>query len=77
MQLKKIIIGSEAKEDLYYVNSIDAIAGKGLEGDRYFFGNGTFNRPQFDQNVRGCIYGNIVFSIDFASWGSEGYVHVA
>jgi MOSC domain-containing protein YiiM len=52
MQLKKIIIGSHASEPLHYVDTIKAIQGKGLEGDRYFYKRGTFNKPQLDQNAR-------------------------
>ena len=52
MTLHHIIIGSEAKKPLHYVKTINAIEGKGLEGDRYFYGRGTFNKPQLSQNVR-------------------------
>ena len=52
MKLHAIIIGSEAKKPLHYVNTIYAVKGKGLEGDRYFYGQGTFNKAQLSQNVR-------------------------
>lgn len=52
MQLKKIIIGSHASKPLHYVDSIQAIKSKGLEGDRYYYKRGTFNKPQLDQNAR-------------------------
>lgn len=52
MTLHAIIIGEKAKEPLHYVESVQAVKGKGLEGDRYFFGQGTFNKPQLSQNVR-------------------------
>jgi len=52
MQLKKIIIGAYASQPLHYVDSIKAIAGKGLEGDRYYYKRGTFNKPQLNQNAR-------------------------
>ncbi len=52
MTLQAIIIGEKAKEPLHYVESIRAIKGKGLEGDRYFYGQGTFNKPQLSQDVR-------------------------
>jgi len=52
MQLKKIIIGSHASQPLHYIDSIKAIEGKGLEGDRYFYKRGTFNKAQLDQNAR-------------------------
>lgn len=52
MTLHAIIIGEKAKEPLHYVEHIHAVKGKGLEGDRYFYGKGTFNKPQLDQTVR-------------------------
>lgn len=52
MTLHAIIIGEKAKETLHYVESVQAVKGKGLEGDRYFYGQGTFNKPQLSQNVR-------------------------
>jgi len=52
MILHAIIIGEKAKETLHYVDTIHAIKAKGLEGDRYFYGQGTFNKPQLSQHVR-------------------------
>ena len=52
MTLHAIIIGEKAKEPLHYVKSIRALKGKGFEGDRYFYGKGTFNKPQLSQDVR-------------------------
>ena len=52
MTLHAIIIGEKAKEPLHYVESVQAVKGKGLEGDRYFYGQGTFNKPQLSQDVR-------------------------
>ena len=52
MTLHAIIIGEKAKEPLHYVGSVHAFQGKGLEGDRYFYGQGTFNKPQLSQDVR-------------------------
>jgi MOSC domain-containing protein YiiM len=52
MTLHAIIIGEKAKEPLHYVDSVRAVQGKGLEGDRYFYGQGTFNKPQLSQDVR-------------------------
>ena len=52
MTLHAIIIGEKAKEPLHYVKSVRATKGKGLEGDRYFYGQGTFNKPQLSQDVR-------------------------
>ena len=50
--LKKIIIGREAKKPLHYVSKAIVIQGKGIEGDRYFYAEGTFNKPQLSQSVR-------------------------
>jgi hypothetical protein len=47
-----LLIGSEAKQPLKSVPSVEAVAGKGLVGDRYYFGRGSFNAPQFDPHVR-------------------------
>lgn len=52
MTLHAIIIGEKAKEPLKYVQSVRAVKSKGLEGDRYFHGQGTFNKPQLSQDVR-------------------------
>ena len=52
MTLHAIILGKKAKEPLHYVDSVQAVEGKGLEGDRYFYKQGTFNKPQLSQNVR-------------------------
>jgi len=52
MKLHAIIIGEKAKAHLHYVESVRAIKGKGLKGDRYFYGQGTFNKPQLSQDVR-------------------------
>ena len=52
MTLHAIIIGEKAKEPLHYVDNVHAVQGKGLEGDRYFYGQGTFNKPQLSQDVR-------------------------
>jgi len=52
MTLHAIIIGEKAKEPLHYVDTVRAVQGKGLEGDRYFYKQGTFNKPQLSQDVR-------------------------
>ncbi len=52
MKLTHIIIGKEARKPLNYLQSVEAVKGKGLDGDRYFYGQGTFNKPQLDQSVR-------------------------
>ena len=52
MTLHSIIVGEKAKEPLHYIQSVKAVKGKGLEGDRYFYKQGTFNKPQLSQDVR-------------------------
>ncbi len=52
MTLHAIIIGGKAKEPLHYIQQVNAVEGKGLEGDRYFYKQGTFNKPQLSQDVR-------------------------
>ncbi|MCH9741330.1 MAG: MOSC domain-containing protein [Epsilonproteobacteria bacterium] len=52
MELHAIIIGRNAKLPLLYQKSVEVVAGKGIVGDRYYYGEDTFNKPQFSQNVR-------------------------
>ena len=52
MILHAIILGEKAKAPLHYIETVEAIEGKGLKGDRYFYKQGTFNKPQLSQNVR-------------------------
>lgn len=52
MYLHSIIIGKNAKKPLVFVENVLAIKGKGLQGDRYFYQKGTFNKPQLSQTVR-------------------------
>jgi len=52
MKLHSIIIGEKAKKPLHYVDTVRAVQGRGLEGDRYFYKQGTFNKPQLSQDVR-------------------------
>ncbi len=52
MTLHAIIIGENAKVPLHYVDQVNAVEGRGLEGDRYFYKRGTFNKPQLSQDVR-------------------------
>jgi len=37
VQLKHIIIGKNAKEKLYYVNSAEVVKDLGIVGDRYYY----------------------------------------
>lgn len=50
-RLEKIIIGP-AREALYYVESAVAVPGRGLVGDRYYDGTGTFNHPSLSISGR-------------------------
>ena len=52
IKLRAILIGEKAKEPLHYVESAEAVKGRGLRGDRYFYGKGTFNKTQLAQHVR-------------------------
>lgn len=47
-----LVIGPKARVPLTDVVSVIAVAGKGLRGDRYYMGKGSFNAPQFDPSVR-------------------------
>lgn len=51
-RVQTLVIGSEAKRPLHEVGAVRAEAGRGLAGDRYFLGRGSFNAPPFDQRVR-------------------------
>jgi len=51
MRLEAIIIG-EAKKPLQYVKEAQTVKGRGIVGDRYYQGTGSFNRPPLDQKVR-------------------------
>lgn len=43
--------GTAATQPLDSVQTVNAVAGKGLEGDRYFLQTGTFSKPQPDREV--------------------------
>lgn len=45
-RLSEILICSMAKAPLASVSSADAVAGRGLRGDRYFMQAGSFNRAE-------------------------------
>jgi len=51
MSLHAIIIG-EARKPLHYVEEATLVQGRGIMGDRYYEGKGTFNNPKLDQTVR-------------------------
>src|SRR5436309_15955400 len=46
-----INIASAAEEPMHQVNEARAIPGRGLEGDRYFFRQGTYYKPQPDREL--------------------------
>jgi len=46
-----IFVGREAREPLTSVAQVRAEAGRGLEGDRYWSGQGTFWKPKPDHEV--------------------------
>lgn len=50
--LLSIFIARHAREALRSVDSVRAVTGRGLEGDRYFHGEGTFDRPETQPDGR-------------------------
>ena len=46
-----INIASAAEAPMHQVNEARAIPGRGLEGDRYFFRQGTYYKPQPDREL--------------------------
>ena len=71
-----INIASKAEGPMQSVNEVRAIPGKGLEGDRYFFRQGTFYKPQPDREIT-LIEAEAIeglrreFDIDFALSGTR------
>jgi len=71
-----INIASKAEGPMQSVDEVRAIPGKGLEGDRYFFRQGTFYKPQPDRELT-LIEAEAIeglrreFDIDFALNGSR------
>ncbi len=57
--VKGICIGPEAGKPMIRVKKVRAIAGRGLEGDRYATGNGSFNRGR--QGKRQVTLMNAIF----------------
>ncbi|MEM1182027.1 MAG: MOSC domain-containing protein [Acidobacteriota bacterium] len=50
--IEEIWIGPEAKAELRSVDTVRAVAGRGLEGDRYFLRRGSFDRARWgDQST--------------------------
>lgn len=52
MYLEAILIAPKAGAAMERLTSVEAVAGRGLKGDRYFHRRGTFNRQPFPQHVR-------------------------
>ncbi|MEM8933724.1 MAG: MOSC domain-containing protein [Acidobacteriota bacterium] len=50
-RLVGIVLGPEAKAPLDVVDEATAVADRGLDGDRYFYRRGSFNRSLFDQGI--------------------------
>lgn len=44
-KLQAIFVSAESTQPLVSVAEVDAVAGRGLSGDRYFLGTGTFTKP--------------------------------
>ena len=44
-RVEAILIAPDPESPLAHTERADAVAGRGLEGDRYFEGRGTFSRP--------------------------------
>lgn len=57
--VKGICIGPEAGKSMVRVKEVRAIAGSGLEGDRYATGNGSFNKGK--RGVRQVTLMNAIF----------------
>ncbi|WP_456451069.1 MOSC domain-containing protein [Hydrogenimonas sp.] len=51
-RIEALVVGPKAGEPLRCVSRVEAVAGRGLKGDRYYLGVGAFNRPPLDQGVR-------------------------
>ena len=51
-RVSSLWITAEAKEPMQAVDSVRAVAGRGLEGDRYFFGKGSFDRAELPSSGR-------------------------
>jgi MOSC domain-containing protein YiiM len=49
--LISINISPAAEAQMQSVNEVRAVPGKGLEGDRYFAGAGSFSKPQPDREL--------------------------
>jgi len=71
-----INIAAKAEGPMQSVDEVRAIPGKGLEGDRYFFRQGTFYKPQPDREIT-LIEAEAIeglrreFDIDFALSGTR------
>lgn len=57
--VKAICIGTAAREPMHYVPEALAIAGQGLQGDRYATGEGSFNKGK--QGSRQVTFMNAIF----------------
>jgi len=71
-----INIAPEAEAPMQSISEVRAVPGQGLEGDRYFFRQGTFYKPQPDREIT-LIEAEAIeglrreFDIDFALSGTR------
>jgi hypothetical protein len=55
-----VLVAPDAEQPLVAVDSVRAVAGRGLEGDRYFTHEGTFSNPYSDGHDLTLIEGEVV-----------------
>lgn len=51
-RVSSLWIAAEAKAPMQEVDAVRAVVGRGLEGDRYFFGKGSFDRAELPTSGR-------------------------
>ena len=51
-RVSSLWIAAEAKEPMQAFDAVRAVVGRGLEGDRYFFGKGSFDRAELPSSGR-------------------------
>jgi hypothetical protein len=61
-----VLVAADAEAPLVEVPSAEAVAGRGLEGDRYFDGRGTFSSPGYGYELT-LVEAEVLDSIDL-SW---------
>jgi MOSC domain-containing protein YiiM len=58
-----VLVATDAEAPLVEVPSAEAVAGRGLEGDRYFAGRGTFSSPGYGYQLT-LVEAEVLDSID-------------